>query len=75
MTFRSELVRRLQPGQQKVALSTKRLLPFKNFTLFKIRVKGGREEKAGDSQEETECNYELMAIPLPCLSLLWIFLR
>lgn len=32
-------------------------------------------EKAGDSQEETECNYELMAIPLPGLSLLRVFLR
>lgn len=56
LSFRSDLVRGLQPRKQKVALSTKRSLPFKNFVLFKVYIKGGRKEKAGDSQEKTECN-------------------
>lgn len=45
MTFRSDLVRGLQPRKQKVERSTNRSLPFKNSLYLKYIFKEGEKRK------------------------------
>lgn len=53
---------------QKVVLTTKRSPAFKILLYLKYVSKEGKEEEQ-ETAKKTDCELELMAIPLPCLSL------